>query len=449
MGSLGRDLEQLVRETHGRTGIPGLAVGLSVAGERFSATAGTAGNGLPMSPESRFQIGCITKMLTSLVALDLAHAGKLSLEAPIREYLPDLTPPPGEPEITVKHLGSHTSGYRGLNPGTPQFGYFYSWPKFVDFFRNTQQVFTPGSNFNYEHTESVILGEIIRRVSGTPVDQIIQKKILQPLALQVGNGAGEGGQALVTDHSPDPATGQYRPLRAVPFCSFWMASLSNWTAGIRDLLVLGECMFAQGAAWELDARAPQHAARQVIEIPAVLAAPRSEQVPIAFGFGCAEYAGHLVGHNGSGRGQTCGLRFDTDRRMAVVVALNSWQPFVRDYLLNAVSRLVSPTPRPAMRKPAVSDLESPELEGLYLGCVPDSRVQVSRHDGELNCELADSSGAVKARMTLVIEGDGPRLKTDVPHLSVGPFRCKPEGLPCMMLGLNAFKKDTSAAVLAS
>lgn len=443
MNSLKQDLELLVREAHSRSGIPGLAVSLSVADERISATAGTAGNGNPMSASSRFQIGCITKMLTSLVALDLAYAGKLSLDAPIGEYLPELHTPPGGSGITVGHLASHTSGYRGLNPGLPQFGYFYSWPKFVDFFGSTEQVFVPGTTFNYEHTESVILGEIVRRVAGMPVEQIIQEKIVRPLGLRLGNAVAEGEQTPVIDYSRDVASGQYRPMRAVPFCNFWMASLSNWTAGVGDLGILAESMFSPGASWEVDGRAVQHASRAIIGLPAVVAGRHSEHVPASFGMGCAEYAGHLLGHNGSGRGQTCGLRFNPERRIAIVVALNAWQPYLRDYLLNAVSRLVGPVSPVAMRAPAVSEFESPEIEGIYAGCVGGSELRVSRRGAELSCDLADATGAVKAGMTLTLGVDGPKLQSDVPHLSIGPFRSGPESEPCMMLGLNAFKKDAT------
>ena len=60
--------------------------------------------------------------------------------------------------IAVRHLASHTSGYRGLNLASTESAYFYSWEKFVEFFRNTTQTFSPGTVFNYEHTESVVLG---------------------------------------------------------------------------------------------------------------------------------------------------------------------------------------------------------------------------------------------------------------------------------------------------
>jgi len=128
--------------------------------------------------------------------------------------------------------------------------------------------------------------------------------------------------------------------------------------------------------------------------------------------------------------------------MAIVVALNSWQPYVRDYLLTAISRLVGPVPQPIVRAPAVPDLRDAQLEGVYSGCSPGTRIRVSRAAMQLNCDLMDTSGEVKAHMKLTVEGNESTLKTDVSHLSVGFFRSEPEGDPCMMLGLNAFRKDS-------
>jgi len=397
-----------------------------------------------MSPRAGFQIGCVTKLLTSLAALDLVCQGRIGLDVPIAEYLPELGDLAALSDVRVRDLGSHTSGYRGLSPGTPQFGYFYSWAKFLEFLKTTRQMFVPGTTFNYEHTESVILGAIVHRVSGRSVEEIVRGKIFAPLHLEVGAsaGAGRGPETLVTDHSMDPAGGQYRTVKAVPFCGFWAASLSNWTAGTEDLVVLADLMAEGVSDSELPASAIRLARDQLVRLPMVAGGRRREQIPVTFGFGCAEYAGSLFGHNGSGRGQTCGVRFDANRKIAVVVALNAWLPYVRDHLLREIGALLgTPLAQPA-GVPQTVDVESEEFEGVYTGCVSGAQVRVIRSGGELNCDLCDVSGAVQARMILIPDGRGGlAMKSDAQHLSVGFFREKAVGAPCLMLGLNAFRKD--------
>src|SRR4051794_35385986 len=105
-------LQSLVDAARQRTGIPGINVAVSVAGERVTACSGTValGSGIPLVQDARFQLGCITKMLTSVIALELAQAGELSLEAPLGHYLPELCVTPEKQAIRVRHLGCHTGG---------------------------------------------------------------------------------------------------------------------------------------------------------------------------------------------------------------------------------------------------------------------------------------------------------------------------------------------------
>lgn len=444
--SLQTDIERLVNDIHANSGVPGIAVAVSVGGERISVTVGTsaAGSGIPLSADSGFQLGCITKLLTSLVALELADTGALSLDAPVGEYVPELVAVPALNAVRVRHLGSHTSGYQGINPGNPRFGYFYSWPKFLEFLGATQQMFTPGTTFSYEHTELVILGEILRRISGKPVMQIARERLFEPLGLRFGTIDAKqpsDPRTTVADHTFDAAAGHYQVVRAMPYCDFWMASLSNLTAGVSDLARLGEAFLGQHAGCGLSPEVARQARVPDVSVPMTRGGRTSEQLPVAFGFGCAEYSGNLFGHNGSARGQTCGLRFDPDRGLALVVGLNSWQPYLRDRLLNSISRLVpgSQPERPRAAEPIGVDLR--ELAGTYSGSVQGSQVIVSNCGNELACDLGNTAGERMLRIVMVQDEEGRLvMKSDAQHLSVGFFLEKTAATPCLMLGLNAFRK---------
>lgn len=439
-------LAGVVEEAYRRVRMPGLSVAVSVGGERAAVTFGTlaAGSELPMIPAARFQIGCITKLLTCVVAMQLVHEGKIDLDRTIDGYLAEI---PSGRGIRVRHLGTHTSGYRGLNPSHPEYGYFYSWQKFADFFRGTEQVFLPGAVFNYEHTECVILGEVIRRVSGSSCEALTRDLILGPLKLSTGSIERDGGepQVRVADHSLERSSGQFKPVRSVPYCGFWASSLSSMTASAVDLVTLGEMLSGQRRVPGICVEAVADVARQTVDLPGSSGGPEREVAPRSFGFGCAQYGHGIFGHNGSARGQTCGLRFSPRHGVVVVVALSSWDPYARDSLLESVLGMLAPdaiAESDAPREPRKPHID--ELEGTYAGCVQGVEILVTRRGDRLVCAIGGLAGggvAQKLNIEMILDEAGElRAKSPLRHLAVGFFRDESTGTPAMLVGLNAFKK---------
>lgn len=441
-------LVEVVEDAHHKARIPGLSVAVSVEDERAAACVGTAavGSGVPMAPTARFQIGCITKLLTCVIAMQLVHEGKLDLDGAIADYLPEFAAVPIGRDIRIRHLATHTSGYRGLNPSNPAYGYFYSWPKFVEFLRNTEQVFRPGSVFNYEHTESVVLGEVIRRVSGSSSERLILDFILQPLQLATGTIERDAGRTdiRVANHSLDRDSGQYVAVRSVPYCNFWASSLSSITASAVDLVTIGQVLGGLRNVPGISRPAVEHAMQPVVEIPPSWGEPEREVSPRSFGFGWAHYPKGLVGHNGSARGQTCGLRFSRRHGMVAVVALNCWDPCARDSLLDSVFRALLPEALVESEATRTqSKLTMEELEGTYRGCVQDVEILVTRRENRLLCAIGGLAGGGAQKLVVemtVNESGEPRVRCPVRHLSVGFFREEDTGIPAMLVGLNAFRK---------
>src|SRR5690606_8675798 len=110
------------------TGVPGIAVEIRIGGRHISAAAGHTGRGgAPITAAHRFHAGCAIKLLLAVVALELAARGRLALDAPIGEPLPELAHTIHGRTVQVSNLLSHTSGYRGthlLDPATREL----DWP---------------------------------------------------------------------------------------------------------------------------------------------------------------------------------------------------------------------------------------------------------------------------------------------------------------------------------
>jgi CubicO group peptidase (beta-lactamase class C family) len=170
---------------------PGCAVGVSKDGKETLARAfGSSDleNGIPNRAETVFEAGSVSKQFTAAAILLLAQAGKLKLEDPVRDYVPEL-PDYGEPEITLRHLLHHTSGLRDWGTVT----YAAGWPRgsrvhthalVLDVLSRQKSLnFPPGSEYSYSNSGYNLLAIIVERVSGKTFAQYTRETIFQPLGM--------------------------------------------------------------------------------------------------------------------------------------------------------------------------------------------------------------------------------------------------------------------------
>ena len=107
-------LEPLIRQALADFGVPGLALGI-VKGDTLVYAKGfgvrNAETREPVTPESLFHMASISKPFVATAIMQLAEAGKLELDAPVRTYLPYFRPAgDGADSITVRQLLAHTAG---------------------------------------------------------------------------------------------------------------------------------------------------------------------------------------------------------------------------------------------------------------------------------------------------------------------------------------------------
>lgn len=447
--ALQNNLQALLMTVRAETGIPGISIALSIGGQRLFASVGSIAidNDTPLSIDARFQLGCITKLLTCMIASSLIDEGKLDKEAVIGQYLPELADTDKGMQIAIWQLMSHTSGYQGLNISDPAIGYYYTWPKFIEFLKTTPQLFKPGSVFSYEHSEHVLLGEIIQRVTGVPLSEFLWQRIFKPLGLNVGNIREDQKrpQINVIDHSFDPTSKTFAKLKPIPFGKFWGASLSDMTMTLMDQVRLAEAIAGFAPTDSATAHLPSRRAmefvqKQVLKLPPMAGSERPEQMPAAFGVGCAAYRGWLLGHNGSARGQTCGLRFDPRLNVALAVGINSWQPFLRDRIINHVFSALRGQSLP-IAQPEPLPFEPAQLVGDYIGPQGVS-LRVSRQGDDIVCHLVNTAATQPLEVAMTVNQQGHlMIKSDMQHHSIGFFKNPDNDLPCAMWGLLSLSKQ--------
>jgi CubicO group peptidase (beta-lactamase class C family) len=143
-------------------------------------------NHIPISPESRFYIGSISKQFVTFSILLLYEAGKLDLDDDVRTYIPEF--PDYGYKLTIRHFIHHTSGVRdnltlwslrgnSILDEVPEKGILEL------ICRQKELNFEPGSQYLYSNSCYFMLGIIVERVSGKTLNEFAQEQIFQPLEM--------------------------------------------------------------------------------------------------------------------------------------------------------------------------------------------------------------------------------------------------------------------------
>ena len=163
---------------------------------------------VPVTAETVFHVGSISKQFTAMAVLMLADEGRLSLDDDVRKYVPEV--PDFGTTITLRHLLHHTSGLRDLwdllgfsGRRTDDVVREYDILRLIS--RQRALNFRPGDEHLYNNTGYILLGVVVKRVSGMPLPQFARERIFQPL--------GMTSTRFVDDHTtlvPGRATGYAR-----------------------------------------------------------------------------------------------------------------------------------------------------------------------------------------------------------------------------------------------
>ena len=169
-----------------RSYMPGSSLAVSVKGKLvWSEGFGYASQDLEVeaSRHTKYRIGGISQVLTSLAYYQMISEGKLDSEAEIRTYLPDF--PAKEFPILLKHLVHQTSGIRTPNSvENNKTGYNLTIKKGLEEFINDSLLFPPGQ-FQYQTIYATnLLGAIIEQVEGDYFHKVIAKRILDTLGME-------------------------------------------------------------------------------------------------------------------------------------------------------------------------------------------------------------------------------------------------------------------------
>ena len=183
-----RKLSQKIVAKMKRLSVPGVAVGIWHEGREYSAGFGVTSieNPLPVTADTLFQVGSISKTFTGTLLMQLAEQGRIDLDVPVRKYMKDLKlrDESVAKRVTTRHLLTHTGGWVG--------DYFNDFgngddalAKMVASISKLEQVSALGELWSYNNTGFNIASRLIEIVTRKPYEQAIQEMLLDPLGLKM------------------------------------------------------------------------------------------------------------------------------------------------------------------------------------------------------------------------------------------------------------------------
>lgn len=171
--------------------VPGMIVGIWAPDRDLVWVKGKGianmATGEKPGPSMKYRIGSITKTYSYTVLLQLVDSGKIDLSDKLKKFIPDF---PKADSITIRMLCNHTSGIYDFTETVTWRISLMNEPlrkwtdqELIDLVRTEPFYFSPGTNFQYSNTNTVIAGQIVEQITGNPIAAEIRYRVLDPLHL--------------------------------------------------------------------------------------------------------------------------------------------------------------------------------------------------------------------------------------------------------------------------
>src|SRR5215212_1098429 len=161
---------------------------VTVDGQEIVTEAlGESMSGVPATTEMHFRNGAVAFFYVATLLLRLVDQQVVTLDDPLAKWLPDLR---DADKATLRMLANLTAGYPDYVQNAAFVSAIYADPfrqwtpeEQIAISLSTPQVFAPGTNWDYSHSDYVILGQALEKITGQPLDVALQEQVLGPMAL--------------------------------------------------------------------------------------------------------------------------------------------------------------------------------------------------------------------------------------------------------------------------
>jgi CubicO group peptidase (beta-lactamase class C family) len=310
----GRRLTELADRHH----VPGAALGILRGDEVAEAASGVLNlrTEVPVTTESLFQLGSISKVWTATLVMQLVDEGKLDLDAPLIEVLPELklSDPEVTKRLTMRHLLIHTSGIDGdifTDTGRGD----DCLEKYTALLAEARQNHPLAATWSYCNSGYSLAGRVIEKITGDTWDAAVRTRLAVPLGLTRTVTLPEEAimHSAAVGHLYEDGKNTVAPVWGIPRSAGPAGAI---TATVGDLLAFAKAHLDGEIL--TDASREQMAARQV-ELP------DKHTLGDSWGLGWErmDWAGHrLIGHDGNTIGQAAFWRVLPEQKFSVVLLTN-------------------------------------------------------------------------------------------------------------------------------
>ena len=156
----------------------GVALPTACFGRRTLAPAGS-----PVEPDTRFLVASITKPIVAAAVMLLVERGKVCLDDPVAELVPEFGQA-GKEGVQVRHLLTHTSGLPDMLPQNLDLRAEHApLDVFIQHICRAELLFDPGTRISYQSCGIAMLGEIVQRIEATPIRTFLKRSFFDVLGL--------------------------------------------------------------------------------------------------------------------------------------------------------------------------------------------------------------------------------------------------------------------------
>jgi CubicO group peptidase (beta-lactamase class C family) len=363
-GDLDRALEDAFRDTH----VPGAAVAVV----RSGALVHTWYHGVadletqrPVTRDTVFRAGSVSKNVTSLIAVRLMQAGLIEPESKVAPLLPKFkldNPWSADHPLQVRHLLQHTGGLPGSSYAEYAANRIDAAPgDYLEWLGDTKLRWPPGIFYSYANPGHTIVAALLERITGESFDQLAQRHVFSPLQMASASFATFGKQPAAMATSYDARR------RVVPSWEMLIRPSGSLSATVVDLaklvaLYTRRGRLADGRSW-LDATW----LTRMEQGEAALAA-RISPGAAAYGWGnfcCLIDGRYFRGHWGKTEAFRTNMGYRPDHADGFVIVANATDEGAMEAARIAIVRFLAD----AISSPSVPDipLRTPEIfPGHYI-----------------------------------------------------------------------------------
>ena len=159
----------------------------------ISQAFGESMNGVPATTAMHFPNGAVAFAYLGTLLMKFVDEHKITLDDTIERWMPKL---PEANKVTLKMLANQTSGYPDFETDPKWLAAWVADPFHIWTFEerlkyafSRPMMFEPGTNWSYSHTNFMILGEILAKIGGKPLDALVREKVLGPMGLKNTTGS--------------------------------------------------------------------------------------------------------------------------------------------------------------------------------------------------------------------------------------------------------------------